>query len=501
MTSVRGSSQQTTARLGADRTFILEWGERLDLLVHALAQLPDDVMLDVDANHRERAMVELLASAYGMEDRVAYGQVRQANPSAVVSRSFPPLSPVAPPSSAEACRSMAELLASMSSPGDLPARLHSQADVLFAGHRVALVSNFATHYRLPLFDAMSARLHDAGASFRVFFTGRNPRGRPWLVSESRLVFDHEMVPGVELPFGTRRPYLTRGLQSRLRAFKPTLILCGSFSPFVAGPVQYFAGRRGIAWGLWSGETSSMQTAQSPLRRIQRRALARGASFGVAYGHAAAGYLKELRSNLPLVYGRNTAPVAERGVRPEGDRPETVEVLVVGDLASPRKGVDVVLDALGMAPDLCCRLTVVGGGRLLPELALRAAGDARIRFTGPLCATETRRLYESADIVLFPTRADIFGLVLVEAMGAGTAVACSTAAGAIADLAVHNHNCLVVEGHEPEVWAAAVSRLVNDPTLRGALGTTAARVIHSRWSIEHAADAMLAGLRLGLLAEA
>jgi glycosyltransferase involved in cell wall biosynthesis len=245
----------------------------------------------------------------------------------------------------------------------------------------------------------------------------------------------------------------------------------------------------------------MQTAQSPLRRIQRRALARRASFGIAYGHAAAGYLKELRPNLPVVYGRNTAPVAELRVRPVGERPETVELLVVGDLASPRKGVDVVLDALRMTPNLRCRLTVVGGGRLLPELVLRAAGDPRIRFTGPLSATENRRLYQSADVVLFPTRADIFGLVLVEAMGAGTAVACSTAAGAVADLAVHNHNCLVVEGHEPEVWAAAVSRLVNDHSLRAALGTAAAGMIRSRWSIEHAADAMLAGLRLGLLAEA
>jgi D-inositol-3-phosphate glycosyltransferase len=183
------------------------------------------------------------------------------------------------------------------------------------------------------------------------------------------------------------------------------------------------------------------------------------------------------------------------------RPEVVELLVVGDLASRRKGVDVAIDALRMAPDLHCRLTVVGGGRLLSKLVLRAAGDPRICFTGPLSAAETRRLYRSADVVLFPTRADIFGLVLVEAMGAGAAVVCSAAAGAIADLAVHDHNCLVVESHEPEVWAAAVSRLVNDPTLRSALGTTAARVIRSRWSIEHAADAMLAGLRLGVLASA
>jgi glycosyltransferase involved in cell wall biosynthesis len=176
----------------------------------------------------------------------------------------------------------------------------------------------------------------------------------------------------------------------------------------------------------------------------------------------------------------------------------VELLVVGDLASPRKGVDVVIDALRRAPKLRCHLTVVGSGELLPELMRRAEGDPRMHFTGALPPLQVRELYRRADIVLFPTRSDVFGLVLVEAMGAGAAVAVSAGAGAVADLAVQGYNSIVVPGYKAAAWEHAISRLAEDSDLRRTLGSAAARTIHNRWTIDHAADAMVAGLRLGLL---
>jgi glycosyltransferase involved in cell wall biosynthesis len=180
--------------------------------------------------------------------------------------------------------------------------------------------------------------------------------------------------------------------------------------------------------------------------------------------------------------------------------DTVELLVVGDLASHRKGVDVIIDALGLAPGLDCRLTVAGGGRLLPELTRRARGDPRVHFTGSLLPTQIRDLHERADVLLFPTRSDVFGLVLVEAMGAGTAVAVSSAAGAAADLAVDGSNCILLTSHDPSAWIEAIKRLALDGDLRRNLGSAGARTVQKRWTIDHAADAMLAGLRLGVLVE-
>ena len=105
---------------------------------------------------------------------------------------------------------------------------------------------------------------------------------------------------------------------------------------------------------------------------------------------------------------------------------------------------------------------------------------------------------AADIFLFPSRYDVFGLAVVEAMGAGLATVVSSLPGAVDDLCVSETNCLVVDGG-PDDWATAIGRLVEDAELRTRIGKAAAATIRDRWTLEHAASAMLAGFRLAFLA--
>jgi glycosyltransferase involved in cell wall biosynthesis len=454
-----------------------------ELAVHALAQLPDRVFGDVAVDRDRRPGLELLAAAYAIRDRVRF-----------VSTSTGLNGPFA--DMVRERNTFAEIVESLYESADPPASLRYDDDI-FRGQRIALVTNLPAHYRLPLFSAMASRLEQAGAVFRVLFMADRAIGRPWLTTESHGDFDRETLRSRALPVRDRPPLLPIDLGRRLAAFKPTLLLVGSFSPAVAVPVARLARRQGVPWGIWSGEVEGTKTARSRLRLAQRSALVRSADLAITYGHASAQYLRRLRPELPVVYGRNTAPVAGRPARTR--RPtDALEALVIGDLASPRKGVDVALDALLRRPSLRCQLTVVGGGRLAAKLERRAEGDARIRFGGPLEPMRTQALIRAADVVLFPTRSDVFGLVLVEAMGAGVATVVSSSAGAVADLAVSGHNCLVIDGHEPEAWAEALSLLVEDHELRVSLGAAGANTVRRRWTIDHAADAMLAGFRLGLL---
>ena len=84
----------------------------------------------------------------------------------------------------------------------------------------------------------------------------------------------------------------------------------------------------------------------------------------------------------------------------------------------------------------------------------------------------------ADVFLFPSRYDVFGLAVVEAMGAGLATVVSSLSGAVDDLCVTERNCLVVDGGRDE-WATAIERLVGDSELRSRLGAAAARTIRDR----------------------
>ncbi len=70
-------------------------------------------------------------------------------------------------------------------------------------------------------------------------------------------------------------------------------------------------------------------------------------------------------------------------------------------------------------DLPGRKVVVGGGPLLDTLRARYP-DAL--FTGPKHGEDLARCYASADVFVFPSRTDTFGVVLLEAMASGLPVA-------------------------------------------------------------------------------
>lgn len=145
-----------------------------------------------------------------------------------------------------------------------------------------------------------------------------------------------------------------------------------------------------------------------------------------YGHASAEYLRSLKADLPLVYGRNSTAIPDEPAARNADR-AVVEILAVGQ-AIRRKGFDIVIDAMAQLEDLPCRLTVVGEGEQREALARRAAGRGNVRVAGALPSDRILDAYRQADLFLFPTRSDVFGLVLVEAMGAGLATIASTSPG-------------------------------------------------------------------------
>lgn len=201
----------------------------------------------------------------------------------------------------------------------------------------------------------------------------------------------------------------------------------------------------------------------------REAIARNASVGVISeahdGHGVRGSLRRLRSSLDARrYGARIAPLLAMGrlgvewYRDAGFRPETVfpfayvaehstqpdapqtaspdpfKLAYVGQLIY-RKGVDLLFEALSTLLHAPWRLEVAGLGPLEPALRAQAAalgfGD-RIVWHGPLPNQQVNVMLRSCDLLVLPSRFDGWGVVINEALAAGTPVVCTQACGA-ADL--------------------------------------------------------------------
>ncbi|WP_222267532.1 glycosyltransferase [Modestobacter marinus] len=99
--------------------------------------------------------------------------------------------------------------------------------------------------------------------------------------------------------------------------------------------------------------------------------------------------------------------------------QPLKLLFVGQLR-PYKGVHVLLEAMADLPPVS--LTIIGDGPLLPEVREQVARDGldRVEIRGRVSEQDLWQAYSEHDVVVLPslTRAEAFGLVLLEGMAAG-----------------------------------------------------------------------------------
>lgn len=164
------------------------------------------------------------------------------------------------------------------------------------------------------------------------------------------------------------------------------------------------------------------------------------------------------------------------------------LLYVGRL-SPIKGLETLLEALGLlrapAPVLC----VVGGDTDEPEngpvahlrerVTALGLGDA-VRFVGPQSQERLRLYYAAAEMTVMPSYYESFGMVALEAMACGNPVVASRVGGLTTTVQDGVTGYLVPEG-DARVLADRVSTLLGDGDLRRRLGGEAARrATQYRW---------------------
>jgi phosphatidyl-myo-inositol alpha-mannosyltransferase len=152
---------------------------------------------------------------------------------------------------------------------------------------------------------------------------------------------------------------------------------------------------------------------------------------------------------------------------------TSNILFVGR-HEPRKGLIELLKAFRILRSTgCeCRLLVVGSGPQERE-ARRYVLTRRLRgveFLGRVSDDEKAQLYKTADVYVSPaTGRESFGIVLLEAMAAGTAIVCSDIHG-YKGVVRRGREGLLVPPRKPKALAAAIGTLIADPELRERMGS-------------------------------
>jgi glycosyltransferase involved in cell wall biosynthesis len=282
------------------------------------------------------------------------------------------------------------------------------------------------------------------------------------------------LPGAERAGDIYLGPLMRGLLKRLDALAPTAVYASSFPYWHMHQLASWGESRRVPVVLHGAIHPEDQWAfdRSSIRRTCSRAA--GYAANTAYEARYVEHLGVPAEQITVVgIGIDLEMLGSaRAARSEADS-QIPRILYLGHLAR-RKGLDTVVAAL---PTIWARHpsaeVVIAGKSTSDADALRSAAfqvskGHELRWLPDVTEAEKADLLGAASMVLYPSRAESFGFVFLEAWSFGLPVI-GCRAGAIPDVVDDGVTGLLISPGDSNHLAEFVSRLIEDPAEAARLG--------------------------------
>ena len=307
---------------------------------------------------------------------------------------------------------------------------------------VALLTNFIAPYRLSLYKAMAARVEN----WQVLVSTPMEPNRPWpsewgglnvTVQKNITIRRSWQHPhGFADTLYVHIPYDTIWV---LKKYQPDVIISQELGMRTLQAALYRKlnpKSRLIIWGLYSEYT---EQGRGKLRYMLRRWLLPQADAVIVNGKSGARYIQQFGGTkiFTAPYSTEMSPFLSVPLAKEPN--QVYRLLYVGQLIE-RKGLIPFLKALARWAqehrERSIELWLLGDGPLRATLQEQVLPqNVLLRFLGNVQYAELPEIYAQGGILVFPTLADEWGVVVNEAMAAGLPILGSIYSQAVEELCV------------------------------------------------------------------
>lgn len=276
----------------------------------------------------------------------------------------------------------------------------------------------------------------------------------------------------------------------LAAFKPGVVMTAAFSfwTFIAVLLKLL-----YRWKIvivFDGVSPSMGRTRSRAHKFWRKFISTFSDAFITNSKSGKTYLvEELGADKNKVYSKpyevpDWSLTSDNNTRNAAHFPWARSggpiFLSVGQLIT-RKGIFFLLDACRLLKDEGYRnltLVIVGDGPLRPQLEeySRSIGlEDAVYWDGWVNNERLGPYFQSADVFVFPTLEDIWGMAVLEAMLFEKPILCSKEAGA-AELIKEGENGFVFDPTQPKVLAKLMKIFIDKPELIRIMGECSRQLI-------------------------
>lgn len=276
-------------------------------------------------------------------------------------------------------------------------------------------------------------------------------------------------------------YASLSIVIYLLKLKPQIIFTSAFSIWSLLAILFkpWGGWRIII--AWDGSSPTVDACDSKLRIILRRQMVRFADALITNNNRGKAYLIEiLKTKESQIFVR---PYQVPDAKALSEQQENIEgsdqdwrhpvFLFVGQLIQ-RKGVHLLLESCAILQKSGYHdyiVIIVGDGPQRDEFEDFSQSQGLqncIKWVGWVEYDRLSTYFRSADVFVFPTLEDIWGVVVLEALAFGKPVLCSQWAGA-AEMVAEGENGHVFDPHDPESLAKIMRRFIDEPNMSVVMG--------------------------------
>ena len=272
---------------------------------------------------------------------------------------------------------------------------------------------------------------------------------------------------------------------KLLKLKPDVVLSYEMGARTMLASLYRMFRRKIPLVMVGNMSQHIEDERGFVRRTWRKGLCRLVDHFTYNGASCKRYLESLgipeEQLFHFPYCIDDATVYRGETKPpENENAETTKLLYCGSI-SERKGILQFSKSLsqwcGENPNRQVELSIAGSGDLEDQVAQTATGNFKVTFLGNCDTNQLRDAYGSTDICVFPTLADEWGLVPIEAMASGVPVLGSVLAQSVECCCTDSQDSWTYHPGKPNQVTDAIDRALNaSQAERKAMGAAAREAV-------------------------
>jgi len=280
-----------------------------------------------------------------------------------------------------------------------------------------------------------------------------------------------------------------GILRHLLEFKPHIIFANGFTLWTVFSIALKPWKKWRVVVLYEGSSPGVDFRKSRARLAVRRVMTQAADAFITNSNSGKSYLVEvLKAQIRQVFVRpyevpcvRTLFASEKYVEPSFSDMQRPVFLFVGQII-PRKGLHLLFKACRILQMQRCQYTllVVGDGEQRAELEglMKSHGsEKRVKWVNWVNYGQLGTYFQAADIFVFPTLEDTWGMAALEAMAFGKPILCSKYAGAV-ELVRHGENGFIFDPRDPDKLAELMVTLIGSPDLVVKFGRKSKEIMKS-----------------------